>query len=134
MTFVGWFLLVASRESYAQVAVTEGLRDRVAEVMSRDYPTVDNHSNLKTSLKNIWCALDGAVFVVTFNGHAEGTPKEVSGVERQRWPFTTVAEVMRPLDQIRTVAPDALVTRVSGSNGTRGSKSVAGPALMPTHC
>jgi CBS domain-containing protein len=52
-------------------------------------------------------------FVVTLNGRAEGiiTPKEVSEVERNRWPYTTVDEVKRPLDQIRTVAPDALVTK-----------------------
>jgi Zn-dependent protease/predicted transcriptional regulator len=114
VAFIGWFLLVASRESYAQVAVTEGLRDvRVADVMSRDYPTVDTHSNLKTFVEEHLVRAGRRCFVVTFNGHVEGiiTPKEVSGVERQRWPYTTVAEVMRPLDQIRTVAPDTLVTK-----------------------
>ena len=113
IAFIGWFLLSASRESYAQVAITEGLRRvRVADVMSRDYPTVDGHSNLQTFVEEHLVRTGRRCFVVTFNGHAEGiiTPNEVSKVERGRWPYTTVAEVMRPLDQVRTVAPDAAVT------------------------
>src|SRR6266852_6092684 len=49
IAFIGWFLLSASRESQAQVAITEGLKGvRVADVMSRDYSTVDGYSNLQT--------------------------------------------------------------------------------------
>jgi Zn-dependent protease/predicted transcriptional regulator len=113
IAFIGWFLLDASRESYVQVAVTEGLRDvRVADVMSRDYPTVDGYSNLQTFVEEHLVRTGRRCFVVTLNGHAEGmiTPNEVSGVERNRWPYTTVADVMRPLDQVRTVRLDTLVT------------------------
>jgi Zn-dependent protease/predicted transcriptional regulator len=113
IAFIGWFLLVASRESYAQVAVTEGLRGvRVADVMSRDYPTVDGYSNLQTFVEEHLVRTGRRFFVVTLNGSAEGmiTPNEVSGVERNRWPYTTVADVMRPLDQVRTVMLDTPVT------------------------
>lgn len=113
IAFIGWFLLSASRESYAQVAITEGLRGVcVADVMSRDYPTVDGHSNLQTFVEEHLVRTGRRCFVVTFNGHAEGiiTPNEVSKVERSRWPYTTVADVMRSLDQVRTVAPGAAVT------------------------
>ena len=113
IAFIGWFLLSASRESYAQVAITEGLRGvRVADVMSRDYPTVDGHSNLQTFVEEHLVRTGRRCFVVTLNGRAEGliTPKEVSHVERNRWPYTTVDEVMQPLDQARTVASDTPVT------------------------
>jgi CBS domain-containing protein len=30
-------------------------------------------------------------------------------VPKQRWPFTTVADVMRPLDQARTVGPNTSI-------------------------
>lgn len=112
IAFIGWFLLSASRESYAQVAITEGLRGvRVADVMARDYPTVDGNSNLQTFVEEHLVRTGRRCFVVTLNGRAEGmiTPNEVSHLERARWPYTTVAEVMRPLDQVRTVAPDAPV-------------------------
>ena len=113
IAFIGWFLLSASRESYAQVAIAEGLRGvRVADVMSRDYPTVDSHSNLQTFVEEHLVRTGRRCFVVMSNGHAEGiiTPNEVSNVERNRWPYTTVDEVMQPLDQVRRVAPDTPVT------------------------
>jgi Zn-dependent protease/predicted transcriptional regulator len=113
IAFIGWFLLSASRESYAQVAITEGLRGvRVADVMSREYPTVDGHSNLQTFVEEHLVRTGRRCFVVTLNGRAEGmvTPNEVSNVERNRWPYTTLGEVMQPLDQVRRVAPDTPVT------------------------
>lgn len=113
IAFIGWFLLSASRESYAQVAINEHLRGvRVADVMSRDYPTVDGYSNVQTFVEEHLGRTGRRCFVVILNGHAEGmiTPNEVSRIERNRWPYTTVADVMRPLDQARTVALDAPVT------------------------
>ena len=107
--FIGWFLLNASRESYAHVAITEGLRGiRVADVMSRDYLTVDGYSNLQTFVEEYLVRTGRRCFVVTLNGHPEGiiTPNEISGIQRARWPYTTVADVMRPLDQVTTVSPD----------------------------
>ena len=47
-------------------------------------------------------------FVVKDRGRISGliTPNEVTMVERPRWPYTTVAQVMRPLDQLQTVTPE----------------------------
>ena len=41
------------------------------------------------------------------NGHIAGlvTPHEIKHLERQRWPYTTLYDVMRPLDQLHTVTP-----------------------------
>jgi len=113
IAFIGWFLLSASRESQAQVAITEGLKGvRVADVMSRDYSTVDGYSNLQTFVEEHLVRTGRRCFVVTLNGHPEGmiTPNEITEVPRARWPYTTVADVMRPLDQVRTVGPDTPVT------------------------
>ena len=113
IAFIGWFLLSASRESQAQVAITEGLKGvRVADVMSRDYSTVDGYSNLQTFVEEHLVRTGRRCFVVTVNGRPEGmiTPNEITEVPRARWPYTTVADVMRPLDQVRTVGPDTPVT------------------------
>lgn len=121
IAFIGWFLLSASRESYAQVAITEGLRGvRVADVMSRDYPTVDARSNLQTLVDEHFLLTGRRSFFVTQNERVTGliTPHEVREVERQRWPYTTVDEVMRPMDQLRTVAPDASVSKALEMMGT----------------
>lgn len=109
IAFIGWFLLSASRESYAQVAITESLRGlRVRDVMSTDYPTVDSHANIQTLVDEHFLTMGRRCFFVSQNGRILGlvTPHEVREVERQRWPYKTVDEVMRPLDQLRTITLD----------------------------
>ena len=113
IAFIGWFLLSASRESYAQMVISEGLRGlRVADVMSRDFPIVDAYSNLQTFADEHLTRTGRRFWVVTRNNQPEGiiTPNEISTVPRNRWPYTTVADVMRPLDATRTVNPDTPVT------------------------
>ena len=113
MAFIGWFLLSASRESYAQMVISEGLRGlRVGDVMSRDFPVVDAHANLQTFAEEHLTRTGRRFWVVTLNGQPEGiiTPNEISTVPRNRWPYTTVADVMRPLDATRTVNPNTPVT------------------------
>ena len=113
MAFIGWFLLSASRESYAQMVISEGLRGlRVGDVMSRDFPLVDAHSNLQTFAEEHLTRTGRRFWVVTLNGQPEGiiTPHEISTVARNRWPYTTVADVMRPLDATHTVNPNTPVT------------------------
>ena len=113
MAFIGWFLLSASRESYAQMVISEGLRGlRVGDVMSRDFPVVDAYTNLQTFAEENLTRTGRRFWVVTLNGQPEGiiTPTEISAVQRNRWPYTTVADVMRPLDATRTVNPNTPVT------------------------
>jgi Zn-dependent protease/predicted transcriptional regulator len=114
IAFIGWFLLNASRESYSQVAIKEALQGvRVADVMSRDYPTVDTHSNLQTFVEDHLVRTGRRCFVAILKGHPEGiiTPTEVKDVPQARWPYTTVADVMRPFDEVRTVSPDTPVNQ-----------------------
>jgi Zn-dependent protease len=113
IAFIGWFLLTASRESYAQMVITEGLRGlRVADVMSRDFPVVDAHANLQTFAEEYLTRTGRRFWVVTLNGQPEGiiTPNEITAAPRNRWPYTTVAEVMRSLDSTHTVNPNTPVT------------------------
>jgi Zn-dependent protease len=113
LTFIGWFLLSASRESYAQMMITEGLRGlRVKDVMSGDYTTVDAHLNLETFAEEHLMRSGRRFFVVTINDRPEGiiTPHEIHEVPRARWPFTTIGDVMRPLDRTHSVGPNTPVT------------------------
>jgi Zn-dependent protease/predicted transcriptional regulator len=113
LVFIGWFLLGAARGSYAQLAISAALDGvRVADVMSRDYLSVDSRSNLQTFVDEQLLRTGRRCFLVTENGHIEGliTAKEVSTIERARWPYTTVADAMRPLDQVRTVTTQTPVS------------------------
>ncbi|MGB8768755.1 MAG: site-2 protease family protein [Candidatus Korobacteraceae bacterium] len=109
LAFIGWFLLDASRSSYAQVEITEGLRDRkVADIMDRDFATVEAHLSLEDFVHQYLLVSGRRCFVVVQNGNLAGliTTNEVRRVEKDRWPQTSVQSVMRPLSQLQTVTPD----------------------------
>lgn len=109
LAFIGWFLLDASRASYVQVELMAGLRDRrVADVMDHDYATVEGRLSLQDFVDEYLLRSGRRCFVVLHNGQVAGlvTPHEVKSVDRQSWSQTTVQSVMRPLRQLRTVAPD----------------------------
>ena len=135
LAFIGWFLLSASRESYAQMMVTEGLRGlRVADVMTSEYTAIDAYLNLQTFAEEYLMRSGRRFFVVMINNRPAGiiTPHEINEVPRARWPYTTLADVMRPLDQTRTVGPDTPVTEaleVMASHDLNQLPVVSGGAL-----
>ncbi len=114
LAFIGWFLLDASRSSYAQVEITQALRDRkVSDIMDPDFSTVEAHLSLEDFVHRYLLASGRRCFVVVQNNNLVGliTTNEVSRVEKDRWPQTSVQSVMRPLNKLRTVAPDTPAVR-----------------------
>ena len=106
IAFIGWFLLDAARASGAQVEITERLTGvRVSDVMAQQFETVDANSNLQTFVQEHLLPTGHRCFVVVQQGTPAGiiTPHEVKTVDRARWPYTTVGDVMRPLETLRTV-------------------------------
>lgn len=109
LVFIGWFLLTAAQASYAQVELQEGLRGvRVGDLMVRDCALVDGNTNLQTFVEDYLLRTGQRCFLIARQGEIAGliTPHEIKGIERARWPFTLVSDVMRPLDQLRTVPLD----------------------------
>lgn len=109
MAFIGWFLLQAAKESYAQVGLTEALKDvRVADVMTQDCQTVDGWLNLQNFVEEKLLRTGQRCFVVVDKGEVAGlvTPHEVKLVDRAKWPFTTLDDIMLPLQDVHSVAPD----------------------------
>jgi len=91
----------------------ENLRGvRVGDVMARDCPVVDARDNLQTFVDEHLLRTGQRCFVVEEQGRVAGiiTPHEVKAIERAKWRYTTIDDVMRPLDQLRTVGTEALVT------------------------
>lgn len=120
IAFIGWFLLDAAGASYAQVQVTEGLRGvRVRDIMTQDCPTIDGRTNLQTFVDEFLLRTARRCFIVTENGVVEGiiTAHEIKETEPQLRPFKTVSDVMRPIDQLRTVAGDTPVIEVLETMG-----------------
>lgn len=109
IAFIGWFLLDAARASGAQVEITERLTGvKVGDVMAHHFPTVDANANLQTFVQEHLLPTGHRCFVVLEQGRPAGiiTPHEVKSIDRARWPYTTVGDVMRSLEGLRTVSPD----------------------------
>jgi Zn-dependent protease len=109
LAFIGWFLLDASRSSYVQVELMAGLRNRhVADIMDRDCATVEGHLSLQDFVDEYVLRTGHRCFVVIQNDRICGliTTHEVKKVNRDSWSQTSVQSVMRPLSQMRTIAPE----------------------------
>ncbi|HLW77045.1 MAG TPA: site-2 protease family protein [Bryobacteraceae bacterium] len=109
LVFIGWFLMQAARGSYMEAGLSQALKDvRVEDVMTHDCPTVDGWLNVQNLVEEKILKTGQRCFVVVEKGEVEGlvTPHEVKHVDRARWPFTTLREIMRPLDDVRSVAPE----------------------------
>jgi CBS domain-containing protein len=87
--------------------------------MTRDCATVDAHTNLQAFVEEHLLRTGQRCFIAVERGAMAGliTPHEVKEVPRERWPQTTVAEVMRPLAQLRTIRSDTPVTEVLETMG-----------------
>jgi Zn-dependent protease/predicted transcriptional regulator len=110
LAFIGWFLLDASRATFAQIGLLEALGGvSVADVMERDFPTIDGDCDLQTLVDKYVIRTGRRCFAVVEGGNIKGlvTLHDVTGIERERWPRTTVHQVMRPFEKLHTTAPDA---------------------------
>ena len=110
IAFIGWFLLQAARESYVRVGLAHALEGvRVADVMTRDCPTVDGWLNVQNFVDKELLRTGRRCFIVVEKGEMTGlvTPHEVKQIDRAKWPFMTLHDIMRPISDVRSVAPDA---------------------------
>ncbi len=108
IAFIGWFLLQAARESYLQAGLTHALEGvRVEDVMSRDCAMVEGWLNLQNFVEQELLRTGQRCFIVVEQGEVKGlvTPHEIRTVDRARWPYTTLQEVMRPIEEVRSVEP-----------------------------
>lgn len=113
LVFIGWFLLDAARASYAQIEINKMLSDvRVGDAMARDCTVIDGRLNLQTFVEDVLNRTGRRCFVVGEKGHINGlvTPHEIKKVERHLWPYITVNDVMRGMNEVRTIKPNAPIT------------------------
>ncbi len=112
MAFIGWFLMEASRSSYAQQDITAAFQGmRVSEVMSRDCAIVNPGVSLRDLVDSYVFRAGQRCFAVEDRGHFMGliALRDVGAVPRDQWDKTTVADVMRSLPELHTVTPDTPV-------------------------
>lgn len=107
LAFIGWFLLTAAQESYAQVAIRSTLAGVTAgDIMTRDIPTVGRevsvqdyvHEVLRTGVRcHVVVAGEEPVGLITLHAARQ--------VPREDWTNMSVQAVMVPLDKIQWARP-----------------------------
>jgi predicted transcriptional regulator len=114
LSLIGWFLLTAAQQAYAEADVLSALGNvRVADVMSPDCRRVDPRTTIQEFVEDYVLRTGGRCFVVQQDGIAAGliTLHEIRGVERDRWRTVFIRDIMRPIQQVRTVQADAPVAQ-----------------------
>ena len=109
LAIIGWFLIQAAGSSLARTQSQSALAGlKVSDAMSRDCVSVPADLNLQAFVDSYLLQTGQRCFAVQESGFLIGliTPHEVSKVERQRWPATSVRDAMRSLSQLHTVSPD----------------------------
>jgi Zn-dependent protease/predicted transcriptional regulator len=108
IAFIGWFLMQAAGSSYNSVTLSANLKDvRVSDVMTRDCGTVDGNLNVQNFVEEHLLRSGRRCFMVEQNGETAGlvTPHEIKDLDRARWPYTTLSDIMRPIHELHTVTP-----------------------------
>lgn len=109
IAFIGWFLLQAAGESILEAGLTQTLRGTtVADVMTPDCSTVDGNLSVEEFVETKLLQTGDRFFLVMGQSGLAGlvTAHEVKTVNKARWPFTKVFDIMRPIDEIRVVQPE----------------------------
>lgn len=112
--FIGWFLLSAAQESFAQLTIRHSLNGVLAgDIMSRDIPTVSRDISLDDYVHEV-LRTGHQYHVVTGAGRPVGliTLSAVRSVPRSEWTNTSVQAVMQSLDKIPAAAPNEPATSI----------------------
>jgi CBS domain-containing protein len=113
IAFIGWFLLQAASSYYREVEFKHALAGvRASDLMSRDCAQVPGPTSVQDFVDEFLLRTGRRCFFVTVQGRIVGliTPNEVRALERSLWPQTPVQQIMKPLDNLRVVAPETAAT------------------------
>ena len=105
--FIGWFLLSAAQESYAQMAVHNTLEGvHASDIMNKDIPTVPRDLSLENYVHEV-LQTGRRCHIVTGNGTPVGlvTFHAAQGIPRDEWSNTSIQAAMCPMDKIKWASP-----------------------------
>ena len=105
--FLGWMLYQAGQASYTQLVFQQALKGvPISRVMSHEVQTVEPDLTLDLLVDKFYRYKFGA-FPVTYSGILKGliSFNQLREVPKEKWPETTVRQVMTPKDQLIIVSP-----------------------------
>ncbi|MBZ5531643.1 MAG: site-2 protease family protein [Acidobacteriia bacterium] len=115
IAFIGWFLMQAASANYMEVQIKHAMEGlRAGDLMSRDCAHVPGQISVQEFVDEFLLRTGRRCFLVMVQDRLAGliTTHEVRALERASWPMTPVQQIMKPLDQVRVVAPETPVNDV----------------------
>ncbi|MGC2333857.1 MAG: site-2 protease family protein [Candidatus Acidiferrales bacterium] len=114
LAFIGWFLLEAARESFAQVALRSTLTGvRAEDIMTPEIPTVPRDISLEDYIHEV-LRTGRRSHIVTGAGTPVGlvTLHSTRTVPRDEWNNTSIQAVMVPIDRVHSALPEEPVLQI----------------------
>jgi Zn-dependent protease/predicted transcriptional regulator len=114
LAFIGWFLLEAAKESFAQVALRSTLTGvRAEDIMTPEIPTVARDISLDDYIHEV-LRTGRRSHIVTGAGTPVGlvTLHSARAVPRDEWNNTSIQAVMVPIDRVHSALPEEPVLQI----------------------
>jgi Zn-dependent protease len=115
IAFIGWFLLQAAGANYLEVKMRHELEGvRAEDLMSQDCAMIEGAMSVQDFVDHFLLRTARRCFLVIVMDRLAGliTPNEIRALGRELWSMTPVQQIMKPLDKIRSVAPETPVSDV----------------------
>lgn len=108
LAFIGWFVLSAAQESYAQVTIRNFLKGlRAADVMTAELPSVSRDISIDDYVQEL-LRTGRRCHLVTGAGKLVGlvSAPNLQQIPREEWADTPIQRVMLPREQIHWATPE----------------------------
>jgi Zn-dependent protease/CBS domain-containing protein len=109
LAFIGWFLQNAASAAFLQANVQQALTGTLVEhVMRRDFEQVPSLISIDQFVKERIIQGKSDVYLVSDLGMPQGllTIQEIASIPQRKWPFTTLRQVMMPIERVLTISPE----------------------------
>jgi Zn-dependent protease len=109
LAFIGWFLQNAASAAFMQANVQQALTGTLVEqVMRRDFEQVPSLISIHQLVSERVINGRSDVFMVSDWGSPQGllTINEIAAIPQRKWPFTTLRQVMLPIERVLPITPE----------------------------
>ncbi len=109
LVLIGWFMDNAASQSYQQVLLREALREvNVSTLMTPECQRIPRGLSVASLVDDYVLRQGGRCFIVTEGDRLAGlvTMHNIRDLSRERWPYTSVGEIMVPYAHLVLAHPE----------------------------
>jgi len=115
LILIGWFLINAAGMSYQHMFLNQTLRHvRVSDIM-RNVRSVEPDLIVQSFVDDFLMQTDQTAYPVLVNGALTGVVRlrDVQKIPREKWPWTRVADIMTPAEELTTLDSTMTASRAA---------------------